>query len=177
MTTEKQCPTGFSWHSSSSQCIECSKGHIGPNCSLTCPYPWYGGRCLDGQCNCTRDRCDVARGCLEGSPTASTQIHISKKLSSMDPSGMISTLSTTIHHINRMNGSAVKGYKVGATNEEFEMTTAKIVVNNSPTSILITVSGTSISILLLVAIGFQVRSRLFQGPDERSTENVYYEIP
>lgn len=90
---------------------------------------------------------------------------------------MISTLSTMIHHIDRMNGSAVKGYKFGATNEKFEMTTAKIVVNNFPTSILITVSGTSISILLLVAIGFQVRSRLFQGPDERSTENVYYEIP
>ena len=90
---------------------------------------------------------------------------------------MVSTLSTTIHHINRMNGSVVKGYKVGATNEEFEMTTAKIIVNNFPTSILITVSGMSISILLLVAIGFQVRSRLFQGPDERSTENVYYEIP
>lgn len=76
-----------------------------------------------------------------------------------------------------MNGSAIRGYQFDATNKELEITTAKIVVNNSPTSILITVSGTSISILLLVAIGFQVRSRLYQGPEERSTENVYYEIP
>lgn len=33
------------------------------NCSLTCPYPFYGVECQQ-TCNCIQDLCDVSTGCI-----------------------------------------------------------------------------------------------------------------
>ena len=44
----------------------CKSGYFGPNCGKTCPYPLYGRKCVDGECNCPRHKCDVASGCIVG---------------------------------------------------------------------------------------------------------------
>lgn len=38
-------------------------GYNGENCSLTCPYPYYGVDC-QRTCNCSRDLCDSSTGCI-----------------------------------------------------------------------------------------------------------------
>lgn len=42
---------------------ECDAGTIGPHCEIVCPYPWYGKQCLS-KCNCSKDHCDPADGCI-----------------------------------------------------------------------------------------------------------------
>lgn len=37
-------------------------GYQGENCSLTCPYPFFGKEC-QRQCNCSEDLCDISKGC------------------------------------------------------------------------------------------------------------------
>ena len=44
----------------------CSDGLFGPNCSISCPFPSYGSRCLDGECNCSKEICDPRNGCVCG---------------------------------------------------------------------------------------------------------------
>lgn len=46
--------------------IECMPGYNGVNCSLLCPYPYFGVKC-QRSCNCSRDLCDVSTGCIERS--------------------------------------------------------------------------------------------------------------
>lgn len=43
--------------------VECDTGTIGPHCEIVCPYPWYGKQCLS-KCNCSKDHCDTADGCI-----------------------------------------------------------------------------------------------------------------
>lgn len=38
-------------------------GYAGWNCSIPCPYPTYGERCL-GFCDCYKDLCDMSMGCI-----------------------------------------------------------------------------------------------------------------
>lgn len=38
-------------------------GYIGLDCSLLCPYPYYGVQC-QRTCNCSRDLCNVSTGCI-----------------------------------------------------------------------------------------------------------------
>lgn len=42
--------------------IGCMPGYNGVNCSLSCPYPYYGVTC-QRTCNCSRELCDVSTGC------------------------------------------------------------------------------------------------------------------
>lgn len=37
-------------------------GYHGENCSLRCPYPFFGNEC-QMQCNCSKDLCDISTGC------------------------------------------------------------------------------------------------------------------
>nr|XP_022291316.1 uncharacterized protein LOC111102740 [Crassostrea virginica] len=46
------------------KCTPCSDGFFGPNCSISCPFPSYGRRCLDGECNCSKEICDPRNGCV-----------------------------------------------------------------------------------------------------------------
>ena len=84
----------------------------------------------------------------------------------MKPSRVISTLSSATHHYSKINGW---GSKYGESIKEFEITTPNMDDNNVTPAAPITVFGASISILL-VAIGFQVRFRIFRSPDKRSME-------
>lgn len=40
-------------------------GYSGVNCSLLCPYPYYGAKCQK-TCNCSIDLCNVSTGCIVG---------------------------------------------------------------------------------------------------------------
>ena len=42
--------------------VECMPGYLGPNCTLSCPYPTYGEQC-EGHCDCSKPSCDIATGC------------------------------------------------------------------------------------------------------------------
>ena len=42
--------------------LECSPGYSGPNCTIQCPYPFYGEEC-QGICDCDNDTCDISTGC------------------------------------------------------------------------------------------------------------------
>lgn len=46
--------------------IACKIGYFGPNCGKKCPYPKYGRKCVDGNCNCSENQCDFAVGCIKG---------------------------------------------------------------------------------------------------------------
>ncbi|XP_056011807.1 multiple epidermal growth factor-like domains protein 10 [Ostrea edulis] len=43
-------------------CKACPPGLFGNNCSVPCPHPSYGIRCM-GVCKCDRSLCDVITGC------------------------------------------------------------------------------------------------------------------
>lgn len=43
--------------------VECDAGKIGSHCEIVCPYPFYGKQCLS-KCNCSKDHCDTANGCI-----------------------------------------------------------------------------------------------------------------
>lgn len=42
--------------------LGCTQGYFGLNCTLQCPYPYYGDRCRR-RCECDKDSCDVSTGC------------------------------------------------------------------------------------------------------------------
>ncbi|XP_062607822.1 protein draper-like, partial [Saccostrea cucullata] len=46
---------------------ECGSGYNGTNCSSFCIYPFYGDQCLQ-KCNCTKESCDNALGCIDEKP-------------------------------------------------------------------------------------------------------------
>nr|XP_019919328.2 uncharacterized protein LOC105319439 isoform X2 [Crassostrea gigas] len=57
------CCPGFVWNTEENRCTQCEAGTIGPRCEIVCPYPWYGKQCLS-KCNCSKDHCDTANGCI-----------------------------------------------------------------------------------------------------------------
>lgn len=69
------------------------------------------------------------------------------------------------------------GEKKPATNISHLLHSAKKTVQfNYISVLLITIAGTSISVLLLVAIGFQLRSRIFCTKAENDKQKEYSEI-
>ena len=52
----------------------CSDGFFLPNCSISCPFPSYGRRCLDGECNCSKESCDPRNGCVYGMSLEQTTV-------------------------------------------------------------------------------------------------------
>ncbi|XP_056000544.1 uncharacterized protein LOC125654974 isoform X2 [Ostrea edulis] len=47
----------------SDECIKCPLGSTGLRCDRRCKFPEYGELCLQ-KCNCSRERCHYAYGCL-----------------------------------------------------------------------------------------------------------------
>ena len=66
---------------------------------------------------------------------------------------ILTKLSTEFTYKNRFTSNILQ-------NSSFSLMVTKTVENKHRTSLLITVAGTCISTLLLVAIGFQLRSRM-----------------
>ncbi|XP_062570666.1 uncharacterized protein LOC134232696 isoform X2 [Saccostrea cucullata] len=58
------CCPGKSWNSTLQQCLDCSPGLYGENCSHSCPYPQFGDKCTN-TCNCNISSCDFVAGCAE----------------------------------------------------------------------------------------------------------------
>ncbi|XP_062570665.1 uncharacterized protein LOC134232696 isoform X1 [Saccostrea cucullata] len=56
------CCPGKSWNSTLQQCLDCSPGLYGENCSHSCPYPQFGDKCTN-TCNCNISSCDFVAGC------------------------------------------------------------------------------------------------------------------
>ncbi|XP_056015922.1 uncharacterized protein LOC130046427 [Ostrea edulis] len=61
----KPCCAGEMWNSTLNLCIECPLGFHGANCSRSCSFPYYGKKCLDGECTCSKELCNFATGCME----------------------------------------------------------------------------------------------------------------
>ncbi|XP_078312834.1 uncharacterized protein LOC144619271 [Crassostrea virginica] len=59
------------WDPEESKCVECKAGYYWTNCNRTCPYPYYGGRCLQ-TCNCSEEVCNFITGCTEGDENPET---------------------------------------------------------------------------------------------------------
>ncbi|XP_011415281.3 uncharacterized protein [Magallana gigas] len=75
------CCPGFVWNIKENKCKQCDAGTIGPHCEIVCPYPWYGKQCLS-KCNCSKDHCDPADGCIEWT----TQVLLPKHTSTVSRS-------------------------------------------------------------------------------------------
>nr|XP_022294822.1 multiple epidermal growth factor-like domains protein 10 [Crassostrea virginica] len=58
----KICCSGEVWNISFQSCQPCSIGFQGPNCSLTCPFPYYGKDC-QSICLCSKSLCSHVDGC------------------------------------------------------------------------------------------------------------------
>ncbi|XP_062601013.1 multiple epidermal growth factor-like domains protein 10 isoform X2 [Saccostrea cucullata] len=56
------CCPGTSWNSTLQQCLDCSPGLYGENCSHPCLYPKFGDKCTN-TCNCNISSCNFAVGC------------------------------------------------------------------------------------------------------------------
>nr|XP_022325258.1 scavenger receptor class F member 1-like [Crassostrea virginica] len=62
------------------KCTPCPSGYFGPSCSHTCPYPKYGRRCLEGECQCPESMCNPTAGCVtEKSKTVENNNHIKQE--------------------------------------------------------------------------------------------------
>lgn len=72
----KGCCTGSLWNASTQQCERCMPGYSGVNCSLKCPYPYYGTDC-QRTCKCSRDLCDVSTGCIDLTTEKDTSVSTS----------------------------------------------------------------------------------------------------
>nr|XP_022333971.1 uncharacterized protein LOC111130957 [Crassostrea virginica] len=86
--TEQECLQEFStkccadFYFDDGTCKPCKIGYFGPNCETKCPYPKYGRKCVDGNCNCSENQCDFAVGCTKDMPDTSSTPTSSMHLSS-----------------------------------------------------------------------------------------------
>lgn len=55
-------------------------GFIGMNCSVSCPYPYYGVEC-QRRCKCEKGLCDVSTGCQTKSIATSPSYYLFNKMS------------------------------------------------------------------------------------------------
>ncbi|XP_056013964.1 protein draper-like isoform X1 [Ostrea edulis] len=60
----KNCCPDYKWNVESQRCEKCLPGYLGINCSIMCPYPYYGEGCQE-ECDCERDLCNVSVGCKD----------------------------------------------------------------------------------------------------------------
>lgn len=56
------CCPGTLWNNKTKTCEACMDGYHGENCSISCPYPFFGKEC-QMICNCSEDLCDISKGC------------------------------------------------------------------------------------------------------------------
>ncbi|XP_062572145.1 uncharacterized protein LOC134234098 isoform X3 [Saccostrea cucullata] len=63
-----RCCFGYKWSETLRSCIVCSVGYTGIGCRMTCPYPYYGVHCQK-RCQCTKEKCNIALGCVSGTTT------------------------------------------------------------------------------------------------------------
>ncbi|XP_056014886.1 uncharacterized protein LOC125677575 [Ostrea edulis] len=59
-----KCCSGYKWNATTDMCVECDIGYYGPNCSLKCPFPFFGSRC-NSTCTCSNESCHFANGCAD----------------------------------------------------------------------------------------------------------------
>lgn len=75
------CCAGFRFDSRRQICVECPTGYVGDNCEKQCPYPLFGSNCRH-RCNCTKDECNSANGCVQWESTVnnffSVEVHTAR---------------------------------------------------------------------------------------------------
>lgn len=54
--------------------LACMPGYNGANCSIPCPYPFFGNQCQQ-KCTCIKDLCDVTSGCQHVNRGIFTLVH------------------------------------------------------------------------------------------------------
>lgn len=54
--------------------LACMPGYNGANCSIPCPYPYFGNQCQQ-MCTCIKDLCDVTSGCQHVNRGIFTLVH------------------------------------------------------------------------------------------------------
>ncbi|XP_062587832.1 uncharacterized protein LOC134249502 [Saccostrea cucullata] len=56
------CCDGYFWDESLQACTECTPGFVGIGCSIACPFPLFGAKCIK-TCFCPPEDCNVSIGC------------------------------------------------------------------------------------------------------------------
>ncbi|XP_078321762.1 uncharacterized protein LOC144621801 [Crassostrea virginica] len=151
----KNCIGNTMFGNSTNKCVDCPDGHYGTGCSHPCPPKQYGRFCANS-CNCSAGQCNAITGCNMGT-TPNYRVEEQNK-----------TLSTEFTSKNRFTSI------ISEISTSSPMAT-KTVENKNRILVLIAVIGTFISTLLLVAIGFELRTRiiLFRREPNYDQENMF----
>ncbi|XP_056010701.1 uncharacterized protein LOC125648755 [Ostrea edulis] len=179
-----KCRPDFMWLKDTGRCVDCPLGCYGPECIYKCPYPSFGRRCLDGVCNCSREICNISTACISVEAKDST-ILTTQLGNSFQPRGHSNNKDSTINEdsgillTNFPTTDFTKGrreeVKPNLRNSDrniksedgFYEKPRKHRHTNYVSVILITFFGTSVSVLLIVAVEYQIWSKMYRNREQK----------
>nr|XP_034300314.1 uncharacterized protein LOC105334860 isoform X5 [Crassostrea gigas] len=101
------------------KCTPCPNGNFGPNCDFTCPYPSYGRRCMEGNCDCPKDLCSPETGCVYQPITQNYFADISfEKSTSAEENNLIITEQKNKYSGDKFDSKKKLPKRKGVSNEE-----------------------------------------------------------
>ncbi|XP_056012970.1 uncharacterized protein LOC125682185 isoform X3 [Ostrea edulis] len=158
-----ECCTNFYHHNGG--CIPCPTGSYGDNCSTTCPSPSWGENC-GFRCNCSSDEmCSPHVGCVKIASTSTTSTEAGNDMKSIEKSPKVDTRSTR----NPYSSKVDEVYPVPTdiiptlavvSKETSSVTLKSASEGNSQTLQVIIITGSVLSLFLIIIIINQIHGKL-----------------
>ncbi|XP_048778562.2 uncharacterized protein LOC125682185 isoform X5 [Ostrea edulis] len=160
-----ECCTNFYHHNGG--CIPCPTGSYGDNCSTTCPSPSWGENC-GFRCNCSSDEmCSPHVGCVKigTASTSTTSTEAGNDMKSIEKSPKVDTRSTR----NPYSSKVDEVYPVPTdiiptlavvSKETSSVTLKSASEGNSQTLQVIIITGSVLSLFLIIIIINQIHGKL-----------------
>ncbi|XP_056012989.1 uncharacterized protein LOC130052352 [Ostrea edulis] len=160
-----ECCTNFNHHNGG--CIPCRTGSYGDNCSTTCPYPSWGESCRF-QCNCSADEvCSPHIGCVKTSTasTSTTSTEAGNDMKSIEKSPKVETKSTRNPYSSKVDEVYPVPTDISPTlavvsKETYYVTSTSASGGNSQTLQVIIITGSVLSLFLIIIIINQIYGKL-----------------
>ncbi|XP_062608137.1 uncharacterized protein LOC134269985 isoform X2 [Saccostrea cucullata] len=171
-----ECCTNF--YPSNGECIACPAGSYGDNCSTTCPYPSYGENC-GHQCDCSPgEECSPFKGCVKitTAPPPSTANHRNSNTESIpnisikpgkDKKSTQNFKAETKHVTD--NSKINLEIRSTVSHGDFVKTTTETTSGNSQTMLVIIITGSVLSLFLIIIIINQIHGKLRKQRERKST--------
>ncbi|XP_048778567.2 uncharacterized protein LOC125682186 [Ostrea edulis] len=172
-----ECCTNF--YHDNGKCIPCPAGSYGDNCFITCSPPRYGKNC-GHRCTCSPDEeCNPYKGCvrIDTVSTPSTSIKAGNGMKSIQNSMKVERKSTR----NRNNSKVDKAYPVSmdiipilavVSKETYYVTPTSASGGNSQTLQVIIITGSVLSLFLIIIIINQIHGKLKKHMNIISTRQI-----